>query len=645
MGLHTSFRDVFVINNPALLGSGATSDELAIGQIGIFNYDVKKDRLSTSSPNYNIDKAIQLIVGTPDVPTNLLGAVADVSKVSKPIKGRKILSWSGRAAERGQTQIVTVGYDGYDTTKTISAQCEEHKTVFLKLSGGPIDQAFHTEGRGLVRQYSIFSGCCDDCGNDCASTSAEAMADDLVNQINTDPILSLGSATNSPYSQKSFTNRLVRAKKIVNAAAPTPDATGIEYLLPVCDNGDDVSLGAVQSQYPGVTIKRISRVGSTSTYQQILPSASAAPADFDDSGIPIISDCPTCPSGYTSVTGQFAAEISRQDAGDSAALTALESAYSITGSETASRIIYQFGQSTYIVTTTAEISAAVGLDVLVQLGQTRNSCVLTSAIDISWNVGRTFNVFDKTYSITLEDNICGVSRLAELQAAYPDLVITDNGAGVGGLCVHNFSTSVASDYIEPGCPVDAPIWIAPDAYLGISWLPTTTVGTNTVVGVAIEAAYVDLIASECAFIFWRYDAEPVFIEVSQHSQDYNDSPTICAGDWPTTEVQPVKLPIGVGSQVREQEAYFKGYERKYWDINPIVRQYQDSLLQTDPKLYYDEYAIEFEFDYHEFWFSQKYTDSYRVEIYFPEGTGGEFQAAINGYIASVGIDLEPVVIV
>lgn len=642
MSVAQSFRDVFVINNPALLGSGAISDQLAIGQIGIFNYNPKTDRLSVAAPTYSANKAIQLIVGTPQVPTNLLGAVADASKVSKPIKGKKILSWTGRAAQQGQTQILAVGFDGYDVTKTISAQCEEHKTVFLKLSGGPIDQGFHTKGRGLVREYSIFSGCCDDCGNDCATTNAEAMADDLVKQINTDPILSLGSATNSPYTQKSFTNRLVRAKKITNTTPSAPATTGQQYLLAVCDNGDDVSLGAVQAQYPTNIIVRLSRTGSTSIYALI--SATGAPAAFNNSGIPIISDCPTCPSGYTLTSGMYAAEVQRQDAGDATALTNLKTAYGITGTETAIRIQYQLGQSTYLITSTT-LPVVVGTDILNQLGLTRNTCVLTSPATIAWTTGVVFNKFALVYSITLEDTVCGVSRLAELQQAYPLLTIVDNGPGTGGTCVHNFSTTVLSQYVEPGCPPNAPIFIAPDPYFGISWTATSTLGTATVVGVIVESAYVDLIASDCAFLYWRYDAEPVFIEISEHDQNYNDAPTTCAGDWPVTEIQPVQLPIGVGSQVREQEAFFKGYERKYQDTNPIVRQYQDALLQTDPHQYYDNYTLEFEFDYHEFWFSEKYTDTYRVEVYFPQGTGKAFQTAINGYIVSVGIDLEPVAIV
>jgi hypothetical protein len=643
MGNHNqSFRDVFVVSNPALLTSG-DSNNLAIGQLGIFNYNPNMDRLAIATPNFQANKAIQLIIGTPPVPTNLLGAVADQSKVSKPIKGKKLLRWEGKAAQRGQNQIVTIGFDGFDQTKTLTAQCEQSKDVFVKLSGGPIDQAFHTEGRGLVRQYSIFSGCCDDCGDDCAAVAAEAMADQLVLAINTDPILSLGTATNDPYSPNFNSNRLIKASKIVGTAAPTPDATANQYTLQVCDSGDSVALGAVQAQYPTLQVSRIGRSGSTSTYQVINTSL---PAAFNTSGIPIIVDCPTCPSGYTLVASAFITIVTRQDAGTSGALTTLKTDYSVTGAETASRINYQFGQSTYILNTTAAISApAVAGDFVQSLGQTRNSCVLTTPTTIAWVVGVVYNAFNRVFTITLEDNECGSSRLTELQALYPDFTIVDNGAGTGTACVHQYQTTVLSQYAAPGCPNDSVIWFGPDPYNGIKWTPAPLTETNTVVGVQIETAYVDLITNECAYMFWRYDAEPVFVEVSQHDQDYNDKPTICAGDWAVTEIQHVTIPSGVGSKVRDEEIYFKGYERKYWDINPIVRQYQDSIVQADPLKYYDQYTLEFEFSYHEFYFSDKMTDSYRVELYFPEGTGKQFQEAINAWVTGIGIDLEPVEIV
>lgn len=649
-GVHQSYRDVFVTNSGSLLKSGFT-DALAVGQLGLFLVDAKKDQVAVSNPSFSTIKAIQLIQGTPELPTNLLAAVANQSDRSKPIKGKKILSFTGRAAQRGQNQILAIGYDGVDVTKTLTAKCEESRTVYVKLSGGPIDQAFHAEGKGIVRQYSIFSGCCDDCGDDCASVSAEAMADDLINQLNNDPIFSLGGR-NSESTLNTFRgNRFFRAKKAVPVAnEPVADSTCTEYLLSICDNGDDTALGAIQSNvspnFSGTpnppSAFRKSRAGSISTYAVIVPQGLSAPVPFSNAGLSVITDCPTCPAGYTLSAEGFIYKVERQDAGNAGALTTLKTDYAIaSANESASRIAYEFGQSTYIIVSATAINAAVGTDELHFLGNNRNSCVLTTPSSTAWTVGATYNRFNKIYTINLKDNVCGTSRLLELQAAYPDLTISET---VTGECVRTYSATLPSNCVPPGCPVDAPEWVAPQDYFGSKWVATPSTPGSFPVGVIIETAYVDRVTGECAFDYWRYDAEPVFVEVSQHSQDYNDKPTICASEWPVTEIQGVQLPIGVGSQVRELEAFFKGYRREYRDLNPIVREAQNSILQTDPNQFYDQYTLEFEFDFHQFWFSEKFTDTYRLEVYFPEGKGKEFEAAINSYVSSVGIDLEPVVL-
>jgi hypothetical protein len=633
---HQSYRDVFVSNNPALLQSGPSTD-LAVGQLGIFVYDVKKDQTAVAAPDFRTTRAIQIIQGTPELPGNLLGAVANASDRSKPIKGKKILSWTGRKAERPQNEIVALGFDGVDTTKNITAKCEESKSVFLKLSGGPIDEIFHTEGKGYVRQYNVFAGCCDDCGDDCADVSAEKIADDLVNQINTDPILSLGSRTG---------NKLVRAKKVISDAAAQPDDTCTQWTLCICDNGDDTSLGLVQSQYPGVTVRRFSRVDSTSCYEQVLDNGASQPTAFSNEGMTLINDCGVCPSaqGYVTAPVGFAYEVQRVDAGDAAALTAVKADYGILPQqiqETAIRIKYQFGTSTYILVSETELTA-VGTDTILFLGETRNTCILVTPTTTSWVQGDTLNKYNRTFTITLKDNVCGVSRLAELQAAYPDLVITQ-ASNNSDNCTRKFQTVIPSECTPIDCPTDAPVWVAPDAFQGIEWTPVITAGTAANVGVVIESAFVDRTATECQFNFWRYDAEPIFIEVSQHSQDYNDRPTVCADEWPTTIIQQVKLPVGAGGRVREEENFFKGYRREYRDYcNPIVNELQNAVLQTDPNKFYDQYTLEFEFDFHQAWFSEKYTDTYRLEVFFPEGQGKAYEAAINSYISSIGIDLEPV---
>lgn len=649
-GVHQSYRDVFVTNNGSLLQQGYT-DQLAVGQLGIFLSDSKKDQVAVLNPSFSTTKAIQLVQGTPELPTNLLAAVANQSDRSKPIKGKKILSFTGKAATRGQNQILSIGFDGVDTTKTLNAKCEESKTVFVKLSGGPIDQAFHAEGKGIVRQYSIYSGCCDDCGDDCASVSAENMADDLINQINNDPIFSLGGR-NTESTLNTYTgNRFIKAKKIVPVAdVVAPDSTCTEYLLSICDSGDDTSLGAVQSNvapnFSGTpnppAAYRKSREGSISTYAIIIPAGGPTPVPFSNSGLVTITDCPSCPTGYTLSASGFIYKVERQDAGTSGALTTLKSDYGIaSANESAVRIAYEFGQSTYVIVSATAITVPVGVDELHFVGDSRNTCILTSPSSTAWTVGATYNRFNKDFTITLKDNVCGTSRLTELQAAYPDLVIVETTVGE---CTRLYTSTLVSNCVPPGCPADAPSWITPQAYFGTKWTAAVVAGGSFPVGVVIETAYVDRITNECAFDYWNYDAEPVFVEVSQHSQDYNDKPTICANEWAVTEIQGVQLPTGVGSKVRELEAFFKGYRREYRDTNPIVRELQNSILQTDPNQFYDQYTLEFEFQFHQSWFSETYTDTYRLEVYFPEGKGKEFERAINGYIASVGIDLEPVVL-
>lgn len=741
MHSHQSYREVLVINNPSLFKSGF-SDDMAISQIGFFSVNSLKDQTALAAPNFSVDKVIQIIQGTPEVAGGILGAIANASKRTKPIKGKNILSFKGAKPGRGQNQILTLGYDGVDSTKTLTARCEETRMVFVKLTGGPIDEAFHTEGRGMLRQYSIFSGCCDDCGDDCATINAEKMADDLVKQINSDPIFSLGSRTG---------NKLIKVTKVKNAAAPSASVTGDIWQLSIPDEGNDAALSRVQSQYSAYTVTRVATAGAISTYQFINAQADPDPASFTNSGAILIADCPTCPAGYTLHDTGHAYKVVKQDAGDTAALNAVATQYGIDNTEFISRVNYQFGYSTYVLVSDGALSSTSSVDEvqsvvatgasvgtftltfdgqttaaiafnaaasavqtalealsnvnpgdvvaaggplpttpvtitftgrlagqnvpqmtansgsltggtavvstttagvygggdLSDLGAVRETCVLTSPTTTAWVDAGDIYQYARTYSITLHDNVCGTSRLTELQAAFPLLTIVQASDDVdvdNTICSHKFTTVVNSDWQPAGCPPDAPNYVAPDAFQGIPWVAVPDSTSDVAVGVKFESAFVDRITNECAFDYWRYNSEPIYIEISQHSQDYNDKPTMCTTEWPITELQAAKIPTGTGSEVRELELEFNAYDREYRDENPLVREGQNAVLQADPSKSYDQYTLAFTFDYHQAWFTEKLTDEYRLELYFPEGTGKEFEAAMNGYISSIGIDLPPVVL-
>src|SRR5688572_15615412 len=174
-----SFRRVFVSNTPVLLASGTTVD-LAVGQIGIFDGNTYA---ATTAPTYATNKAITIWQGMSDVShLPLMAGVPQTNQASKLIKGKLLKKIRRKSASRGQNQVVAIGFDGIDVTKTLSARCGDVRTVYIKATGNPIDKLYST--KGFIRQYRIDTGCCDECGGDsCADVDPSVLADVLVEKI------------------------------------------------------------------------------------------------------------------------------------------------------------------------------------------------------------------------------------------------------------------------------------------------------------------------------------------------------------------------------------------------------------------------------------------------------------------------------
>jgi len=628
--LNQSFRQVFVTNSPALLADGATVENIGVGQVGFVDAKTYK---GVTSPTYAKNKALQIVQGTPDLSyLPLMAGVPNENVYSHLIKGKLIKNFRGKAAKRGRNQIITVGNSGdVSDTDTISAKSGDQKFFYLKLTGPAIDKLYSNQG--ITRQYEVNGGCVDDCTDTCAVLAdPRPLAESLALQINTDP----------------YVNKFVKASVITQCTPALGAATTVNcyrFEVRVCDTQDDISLGIVQGQYADDKVTRIGKEGSLSVYQ-VVRDTNTLPADVSNAGFILIPDCPTCPSGYTEVTSGYVYTVTRQDAGDAGALNSVKATYGISSStESGARISYQFGQSIYVlVSDTAQ--TVQGSDGFVFAGQTRNSCVIAAPSTVAWGLAETQVKYTQTYRITIADSICGTDRLTDIQAAFPALVVTLVNAA--GSCVHTYETTVYSQCVSTGCSLDTLVFSAPQPFEGSEWvkqaeaaLPT---GTVCLVGVKIEVAFVNRITGECTYDYFPYESDTIHIQASNYDPNYNNSPEACTTYWPVKEIQSFQHPAGFGAHIRKMEEKSKSYDLRERSFDPVVREIEGYSFQAIPNAYYDEYVLDFEFEYKVGGWSEKYTDSYSISIFVPEGQGTSVENAVNSYISSVGIDIDPVVL-
>ena len=621
MGLFQSLSQVFVTNSSALLAQGQTVDSLAVGQIGILD---AKTNLAVTAPTYANNKALKLVWGTNNLDLGIFGGVPNENEYSKLIKGKLVQAFRGKAAVHSHTPLWTVGWSGdVSDTDTISGKAGEAKHLYIHLSGTIIERLYSKQG--LTKLFLSTPPCTDDCSLGCDVQDCSAITDQLVAQINSD---------------KDF-KKFIRAKAIKNGSSGITTGSCYAFEVSICDTGDDVALGLAQVQYPGKSLTRVARLGSLSTYRIVNPTNSA-PADISNSGIILIPDCPTCPAGYTSVTSKFVYTLQIVDAGSAGALAAAIAAYGIVSPETLVRINYEYGVSTYVVTSATELTA-VGVDVLNFIGMSTFGCVLTTPSTTSWALAETLENQQRTVHLTIGDSICGTNRLAELQAAYPDLTVSIVNAS--GSCVHTYAATITSNCYSIGCAVENATFTLPAMFEGNAWtiVPVTPSGV-TKCGILIESAFFSNDTTECSFDALPYENDVVHVQISNYNPDFNAD--VCSEtDWAVKQIRQVQYPQGNGAFIQRLEKESKSYDLRERNAEPLLRERLGYSLQARNGIFYDEYVLQFETN----WFTsggwaEKYSQTFNLHVFFPEGTGKAFEAAINGYLSSAAIQEDAIVL-
>lgn len=654
--LKQASRKNFVVPVVNLATNAQELDELAVGQIGIVDIDNSGDVPSYTFTNAPVDRKghqFQIMQGTfANDSKNLLQTITtDFNKRGTTFKAADIVSWRGKKARKTTgTQKVAIGWDGINDDKNLNVPKYAQDThIYLRFTGGPVNKIFgHNKGyrTSIVIPHECYSDCSGlDEGNPlCVTGNKERAADFFIEEWNRRQI---GLQGGRPLTM------LARATKITTRAI-SGLSNFVTYEVVVPDNGDNHSLGLVQSQLPGVELSRTSYFDGFSTYEVVLPQGSAAPAAIVNDKITTLAHCSVCPTGYTATTPRKKYLVTL------AAGAATTQFSGVAGYVSNTPVNKQIGGvDTYFVLSTNATNETTFANAVATnggsatfIGSDSAVCELTTPGSYSWVSGETLTRASKQFMITLEDDECGNTRLPELQTYYPTLTITGDpsptsptGSGTG--CLRNYTTTVYSDLAEGGCFPDVHTFTksTPTPFMGIHWSEVVTEQEDPDnVGIVLEGAVFKRNTDEALYDYWAYDQDDVdgvHIEVSTHSNNYSKDP--CFDDIPVTTLSTFTYPSGEGWYVRRREEESNGYEMNQYRRNPALRIAFGQQYFSKLEKYYDAYYLEVVGSGPANGAFDPVADKrYMYTFYFETGRGKAFENAINGLIASSKSEILPV---
>lgn len=652
-----------VSNIPALLATGSTLDQLAVGQIGIF--DAKTNRAVTA-PTYAANKAIYIAQGTPDRSNFPEGAaVPNIFRKTHTIQGKKLISLRGKKGNLGHGEIVTLGFDGVDVTKTLTAMPGETFYYWVRLTGDPIFNLNPDRSKGVIIQGAVQMPCKDECADNCTAVECNIIADKIVEDFNTKLL---------PGGQK--VNKYVQISKLLGSCqAPTPQATFGYCTLVVPDNGTDYDLGQVQAQFPGAV--RISREGIFTTYGLLssnVEGCSCPQGAYNAPDTIIYADCTSCEVGTFTGAGDVFTVSSYL--GNTAGIAAIIQA-TVDGLTTSTVTVVAQEvlplNTNFIITvvphdgavTAGAIDTALTALVATTLpGYQAGSTALTGTTSATCSVnGASYNwsndctsgtvcsLYLGTFKATVGNTCNTAVTVEEVNAAYSTGSTPGSRVGTSRViasanCVTEVEIDILSDCVTGACDSTTQLTFqTPVPFRGYEFVKVAATDlTGCVCGVQFESVYVPRQTKECTFDQFAYQTDWVHVEVSSHNPDWR-STDLCETDPVATRIKNGAYPNGAGQAVARLEKQDRMYDMDYFYMSPVLREAFDFYFETDLQATYDMVAVEYDFQYSSNdGFGQTDNDRYIQYFWLPEGQAGALITALNGYAASVPVQVDPIVL-
>jgi hypothetical protein len=660
---HQAFENFWVSNSGAIQ-VGVTADNLAPQGIGFFDCGANcaEENLSVSMPNIKKTKRMKIKQGI--VKLNDFQYISRQS--NNPLEthcftAADIVSFSGTKSDipnkgNWKQQKIALGYDGFDASKSLNAKLDAKPISFtFILQGDPIQRYF---GENQISyEFSVNKDMClgdCDCFDACGKVSCNTITENLKKamQFPLPKVLKSGAVVKRPITDFININTITKC----NPVTPPVAQILVEYSkwsISICDDGA-TNISRLAAAYPLAKISQESRSEGITTYSFWQPTTAPDPVDFTLSKhvLPICGSCPTCPEVYTPVAGTKAIQV-RVACGAAAPV--------VPGAITTELVASSLsGGDAYIVTvptTTTDVAIETALTGCVEfaiLNEQGPSCVGTD-VTFSWSSCEICNKTEKEYMIVLSDKDCPAGdHLAELQAAYPTLVIA---AGQAGSCAHSYLTTVQSDCVKPSedCLITDEFYsfTAPVPFKGKMWENSTTIQLDPnctivpevddccVCGIVVEGkAFHRETLAECTPGILEHnpgDLLGVRVHVTAQTWDPTGNPCDATKEY-ITILQNEKIPMGTpGSLLIKYERSRLAYENKLYSGNHYLDQANGFNIVAKVGTWYDNYRLvlrgKLNYDENRL---MKGVDDIAYNFYFASGTGKDFETQMNSLILSAG---------
>lgn len=614
MALHKGWDRFFPVQAVKTTGG---SFELGKGQLAVVDLEgvptVKGLPVLQSFTGLPKDRKVQLRVGKFDIPANRSQSPKDWS--TETFKIENIIDFKVDVPKESiGTDDMILGYNGIDTTSAFTLQPGDNESVGINISGEVIGSLGYDESSVELKLYLE---------NPINSPKTmQEIVEGEVERFNKMELLGKVPVTN-----------YVKAY-VVNSESVAP--VGVDsavWRIEVADEGDAVALGYVKAQYPNFKVVKEDRVEGKSIYSIITTpkaivtagsfvigttyvittigttnftligaSANTIGVVFTATGVgagtgtattkPIsdfiisegvkVKGCEACAQGYSELAGGFLYVVADTDLTEASVQTnfpnAVANSAKVIGFAEGLTLVSVVATSKPTPTESATFvtDASLSVNYFVEFsGEVTSVCSGGATQTFVWAQGEVGTAVTETYTIDLKDDKCGSNRLAEIQAAFPELTIS---ATLSGGCQTRYSTTVTTNVVFPECSVEFTELFtseAPGDYDSKPWQKAAkTYSATALMGIRFIAQEIKLIGSETYRDDIPFYATSARIEIAG-GHEVTVSESFSSGSTGT------RIPVTVLNIASEPE----NWGGNLWEFEDITKRYQEGVSRHEGKNY------------------------------------------------------------